>query len=143
MPTVDRTAALRKAAEQITATYLEALIALVAATQLTDLDIDAVWLLAWAAVPAALNAAKAFLSQAAGWPLRPAAWWTDALTRVASTWAYSFVTILAATWTDKIDPSILVAAAWAAVPAALAAAKAIAARFVGDPQTAALDPKAR
>lgn len=136
--TITLPATVRAAAERIAATYLEAFIATLAATQIADLNLDALGVALWSAVPALLNVVKELLAEALGRPLRPASWIADAVMRVAFTWGYGTVTLLLATWTDKTDISILTSAAWAAAPAALAAAKALLARRVGDPTTASL-----
>ena len=66
------------------------------------------------------------------------AWAIDAAERIAATYVEAFLVLLAAGWTDKVDLSIFATALWAAVPAALATAKALVAQLRGDPDTASL-----
>lgn len=68
-----------------------------------------------------------------------AEWLRDAAERIVSTWVETFLGLLIVSWTADLDWSIFVTAAWAAIPAALAVAKTVAAGATGKPDTAAFD----
>lgn len=62
----------------------------------------------------------------------------DAIERIIATYLQAFLGLLAAAAATPFDVSSLRAAALAAAPAALAAAKALFARQLGDPESASL-----
>lgn len=132
----------RSFVERVAATWIEATLAVLAATQWADLDLPGLVAVAWATVPAGLTAAKEFLALTLDRPTAPGSWLRDMIERTGATWAVGFLTLVAAGWADKIDLDLVQSAAWAAAPAALAVVKAAVASRVGDPRTAALLPKA-
>jgi hypothetical protein len=67
--------------------------------------------------------------------------WRDASERIAVTYIEAFAALLIASWTTDFAPSIIATAAWAAVPAALAALKGFVAQFRGDVDSASLSKR--
>lgn len=65
-------------------------------------------------------------------------WARDAAERVIVTYVEAFIALLLASWTPAIDVSVWQVAAWAAIPAALAALKASLATLRGAPDSASL-----
>lgn len=118
--------------EKAVLTYLQAFLTLVVAGG--ALDVSIATSAGVAAIPAGLTVIANGLPQVA--PDLPFA--TDLVARTIRTYAAAFLGLLVAAPVFTLDVSSFQAAALAAAPAALAVAKGLIAKRVGDPSTASL-----